>query len=677
MSYKRTGTTHNPRRQHLLVVSESRRPHSASRHPLNPIYPNIRRTKSRNALGADTDPEDRFPTGSKRKRVASGPENAHVHCTTFQARPSKRLKRSDNSQSEDEDVHSDTEHDVYDAAEDLNSEEYLDKAPEWKLLKLRKDQLLGLYERATGGHGSKDADNLGKQDLAKAIIHARSKARNKFRRTKNAVLNKFSRRRVVAHPQAPHTPDSDDVDRVGLSHTIAQRFGLKRYTAQQPKAPAALNRSFSLDTLALNTKKFPKCVYSLPLSLFILISIFRRYGVASSSSTLSVVSSSSAGDIPPTPLTPPRTRGRKLSERREKHVGFLESADEAVEQDNQPTSESEDEESDDGSANLPSRLPEPSPRRLRFRSTARPTSSVGSTSTNSSIQPPRKLPPRQAKDKARSFNEDDTELDNKDSGGEELPASSELGEDDDDTPSGLDDDSTPEPKPIRQRKDSKASRSRLQTPPPEDDDMESQHESDEAVDGYEPTPRKLRSGKVLRKDQAAPPPAPAADDDSSELSELSEMDMSVTEESSDSEVDDKNDEDYVEEDSAVTMATIATAGVDDDASTVDKDDIDAEGEDEEINLEEHTATTLARYRKEQLVRLCESKGVDAEGTKPQLVKALLQYVCLRYNFTPLCVLSLLVAVTSPICFLGRLNCPRPFDSCTPPSSPPTQTTGAS
>jgi len=682
MSYKRTGAAHNPRKQHSLAVSESRRPHSASRHPLNPIYPNIRRSKSRNALVADTDPEDRFPTGSKRKRVASGLENTHAYYATLQARPCKRRKRGDDPESDDDCFHSDTEQDVHDIAsrtEDLNSEEYLDHAPEWKLLKLRKDQLLSLYDRATAGHGRKDADNLGKQDLAKAIIHARSKPRNKFRRAKNAVLNKFSRQRVVTHPQAPHTPDSDDVECVGFSRTIAQTFGFKRNTTKGPKAPEALGRSFSLDTLALNTKILPKYVFRLPLSLFILIFIFifRRHGLISSQSTLSVVSSSSAGDVPPTPLTPPRTRGRKLSERQEKHVGFVESAQEALEQDDQSASEGEDEGSDDGSASLDSHRPEPSPRRLRSRWTARSTSSVGSMSTSSSTRRPRKLPPRQAKDKGRSFNEDDTELDDKDSGGDELPASSELGEDDD-ASSGSGGDSTPESRPIRQRKDSKANKIRLQTPPPEDDDMESQHESDrETVDGYQPTPRKLRSGKVLQKDRTPSPPAPAADDDSSELSELSEVDASVTEESSDSEVDDQNDEDYVEEDSAVTMATIATAGVDDEGSTIDMgDDVDAEGEDEEIDLEEQTATTLARYRKEQLVRLCESKGLDSEGTKPYLVKALLQWVSIRHNFTPSCVLSLLVAVTSSICFLRRLNRPRPFNSCTPASSPPTQTNGA-
>jgi len=275
MSYKRTGATHNSRTQHSLAVAESRHPHSASRHPLNPVYPNIRRSKSRNALVADTDTEDRFPTGSKRKRVASGPENIHAHYATLQARPGKRLKRGDKPRSDEDGFHSDTEHDVYDAAsrtDDLNFEEYLDNAAEWKLLKLRKDQLLSLYERATSGHGSKDAENLGKQDLAKSIIHARSKARNKFRRAKNAVLNKFSRRLVVTHPQAPHTPDSDDVDRAGFSHSVTQTFGFERDTTQGLKAPAALGRSFSLDTLALNTKALPKCVivYHLPFSYLFL-----------------------------------------------------------------------------------------------------------------------------------------------------------------------------------------------------------------------------------------------------------------------------------------------------------------------------------------------------------------------------------------------------------------------
>jgi hypothetical protein len=163
--------------------------------------------------------------------------------------------------------------------------------------------------------------------------------------------------------------------------------------------------------------------------------------------------------------------------------------------------------------------------------------------------------------------------------------------------------------------------------------MMSQHENDEGtVDGYQPTLRKLRNGKILRKGEATFPSALVAGDDSSELSELSETDTTVTEESSDSEADDKNDEDYVEEDSAITMVTIATAGVDDEGSTIDMDDdVDAEGEDEEIDLGEHTATTLARYRKEQLVRLCKSKGVDAEGTKSQLVKALLQWVSVRYK----------------------------------------------
>ena len=58
-------------------------------------------------------------------------ENASAHYVTLQAHPGKCLKRADNSQSDNDDFH--TEHDVY--------EGYPDKAPEWKLLELHRDQL--------------------------------------------------------------------------------------------------------------------------------------------------------------------------------------------------------------------------------------------------------------------------------------------------------------------------------------------------------------------------------------------------------------------------------------------------------------------------------------------------------------------------------------------------------
>ncbi|KAG6820839.1 hypothetical protein H0H93_010666 [Arthromyces matolae] len=61
------------------------------------------------------------------------------------------------------------------------------------------------------------------------------------------------------------------------------------------------------------------------------------------------------------------------------------------------------------------------------------------------------------------------------------------------------------------------------------------------------------------------------------------------------------------------------------------DDADAEAEDEvmesddDVDLTIATAKTLVRLRRDDLVRLCESRELEAVGTKPQLAEALLQW----------------------------------------------------
>ncbi|BGO97597.1 TKL/TKL-ccin protein kinase [Rhodotorula toruloides ATCC 204091] len=58
----------------------------------------------------------------------------------------------------------------------------------------------------------------------------------------------------------------------------------------------------------------------------------------------------------------------------------------------------------------------------------------------------------------------------------------------------------------------------------------------------------------------------------------------------------------------------------------DYEEADEEEQDEdEIDLATATSTTLNRYRKDDLVRLCEERELDKEGTKPQLIKALLEW----------------------------------------------------
>ena len=53
---------------------------------------------------------------------------------------------------------------------------------------------------------------------------------------------------------------------------------------------------------------------------------------------------------------------------------------------------------------------------------------------------------------------------------------------------------------------------------------------------------------------------------------------------------------------------------------------DEEEEEVEIDFEEATQTSLTRLLRDQLVKLCEARGLEVGGTKPQLAKALLDWV---------------------------------------------------
>jgi len=55
---------------------------------------------------------------------------------------------------------------------------------------------------------------------------------------------------------------------------------------------------------------------------------------------------------------------------------------------------------------------------------------------------------------------------------------------------------------------------------------------------------------------------------------------------------------------------------------------DDEEEEEEVDIDfaEATQTSLTRLLRDQLVKLCEARGLEVGGTKPQLAKALLDWV---------------------------------------------------
>ncbi|CAG7846274.1 SubName: Full=Uncharacterized protein {ECO:0000313/EMBL:CCA68469.1} [Serendipita indica DSM 11827] len=123
-----------------------------------------------------------------------------------------------------------------------------------------------------------------------------------------------------------------------------------------------------------------------------------------------------------------------------------------------------------------------------------------------------------------------------------------------------------------------------------DEDSENDDEDEEDEDRL--SPRKLRNGKVITVEEEE-------------------------EANSDSETEDPNasgDTEYMEEDEE--DAESESIGGDNDAD---------EDYDDDVDLSEETIKSLIRYRREELVRLCESRNLDVDGTKPQLAKALLEW----------------------------------------------------
>ncbi|KAL0946778.1 hypothetical protein HGRIS_012951 [Hohenbuehelia grisea] len=121
-------------------------------------------------------------------------------------------------------------------------------------------------------------------------------------------------------------------------------------------------------------------------------------------------------------------------------------------------------------------------------------------------------------------------------------------------------------------------------------------------------PRRLRNGKIVGEE---------------------DVDMDVEEDFGDEEDEedtaDEEVEDEMDEDGEPDVDALA------EDSTGDPD-ADAEGEtdedepmEEEIDLTIATVKTLVRLRRDDLVRLCESRNLDVAGTKPQLAEALLHW----------------------------------------------------
>ncbi|KAJ3839334.1 hypothetical protein F5878DRAFT_679064 [Lentinula raphanica] len=281
---------------------------------------------------------------------------------------------------------------------------------------------------------------------------------------------------------------------------------------------------------------------------------------------------------------------------------------------------------------------QPSPRRLRSKDKHRSHSDDGSgTGVTSDILDARRVTPmRNAKRKMKSLKEDSsTELEEEEEdeqgGQEECDGDDVADEDEVDelistasasvSPAQSSNRRTPMRKRLR-------SRQKVEQDPSDGDDEEEMDEEDEdnaraeeeeeeeEEEGEENEeddeatiavePRKLRNGKIVGEE----------DVEMDEVEEENEEDEQI-EEDENGEEDEEGEEESVADDESIDLD--AEGDTDEDAEEVEMEDEDS------IDLTVATAKTLVRLRRDDLVKLCETRHLEPTGTKPQLAEALLQW----------------------------------------------------
>lgn len=151
---------------------------------------------------------------------------------------------------------------------------------------------------------------------------------------------------------------------------------------------------------------------------------------------------------------------------------------------------------------------------------------------------------------------------------------------------------------------------------PDDGANEEEEEEEEAAAGSEDgsegggmpevEPRVLRNGKIVGElnDEEE-----VEEDGTEEDEEVDQIDEDASEELSTDNVEEEGEEASAED------------GMEEVADEVEDDDME-----EDFDLSEATAKTLGRLRRDDLVRLCETREIEADGTKHQLVRSLLVWV---------------------------------------------------
>ncbi|KAJ4487679.1 hypothetical protein J3R30DRAFT_3430302 [Lentinula aciculospora] len=275
---------------------------------------------------------------------------------------------------------------------------------------------------------------------------------------------------------------------------------------------------------------------------------------------------------------------------------------------------------------------QPSPRRLRSKDKQRSNSDFGSGSgvTLDTLDTRRVTPMRNAKRKMKSFKEDSTtEQEDNDEDDEEGELDDVADEDEVDelistAPASISPvQSANRRTPMRGRL---RSRQKVEEDPSDGDDEEEMDEEEmdegteeeeeenaENEDDDEATiavePRKLRNGKIVGEEDVD-----MVEEDGDE-----EAEEDVNEEEEGDEEGENDDAEEAEEESVADDVSIDLDAEEDTDEEVEMEDEDS------IDLSTATAKTLVRLRRDDLVKLCESRDLEPTGTKPQLAEALLQW----------------------------------------------------
>ncbi|KIY73225.1 hypothetical protein CYLTODRAFT_417196 [Cylindrobasidium torrendii FP15055 ss-10] len=615
---RRSPPIHPPRHKRTASVEASEPAFSEDRPALVPLQPNLRRLPTRllqlntadEIMRAPNDSDSCPRAGSKRKRVASANENVASTSARNPARGASRIKRLRSESGRrvngdgDSDSGSDTMKIDHGAASDEPSElteeenegedsdentdsHLLAWAPQHRLLRLRKDNLIRLYNL---GDLPDDPEHLTKTDIVTAIIEARDE-------------------HISVPPSSPPGGSSDyssdddtqvDVEHVSPVHGNSFLNSLRRRATtdfpRNNRPPKTTNRSLSMGNVHSGRNRV-SCDSSSS----------RRSSTRSSRSTMSrspVASTSAAALLPSPPAT--RTRSRKFSnETADESISTpvanhsrrsVKSKSKQVEFEEPPVTPSRQKPLYTPSPDSESDLTDvetvwkelsahkPSPRRLRSKDKLR------DQATEQELEARRVTPMRKSKGRIKTFKEPDTDDSMEDEEVDELISAS------------------PTPRtPMRRRLRPRAHNDNEETEVEEE--LEEHDEEDlSTVTLVEDLPRRRRDVKVVSR----------------EIAQDEDQDAEMVE------AEPAGDEIEVDGDDESGSVDLEQESIGDDEEDQEQEEEEVEEEceadnDDDVDLIHATVKTLARLRRDRLVRMCEARELSTTGTKPQLAQALIHW----------------------------------------------------